>query len=311
MKEHEKSWVKVSILAPQEFAEPAAEALSEHITSGVVIESTEIATDDQGGAVSSGDFYVYGFLPVDEHLAERKERIRKALWHLSQIASLPEPTFHHLESQDWTTAWRKNYRPVLIGKKIVIVPAWMESPYAGRIPVFMDLGMAFGSGTHPTTRLCLHILEHLLTDGDALPSVMLDLGCGSGILSIAAAKLGLETILALDIKPEAVRVAGENLARNHVSDQVELAVGSVPEVIAGAYPWRQFPLVVANMIAPLLHKLIDQGLLKVVAPDGDLILAGMLQEQAPELEEKLRERGFRVVDRQNIEDWVLFRVRRR
>lgn len=287
-----------------ELAEPVADLLADHVPGGVVMEESD---PEAGEGDSRPPVRVYGYLPVDGKLQERKEAIERALWHLSQIESLPRPAFQPLEVEDWRTAWQKNYRPISLGERLIVVPAWMASPDEEREAIFISPGMAFGSGTHPSTQLALAMIDEVLLEEDAPPEGMIDVGCGSGILSIAAVKLGVPAVWAVDHDPQAVRVAEENVLENDVQGQVEVQLGSVADITEGSLGIRQAPLVCANIIAPILKTLFMEGLADLVQPRGTLILSGILDEQAPELVDLLDEHGFRHPTRLQQKDWVALR----
>lgn len=303
MREDDKkqAWVEVSLQVDGELAEPVADVLADNVPGGVVMEEmdSQAGEGDRPPAVR-----VYGYLPVDGKLQERKANIERALWHLSQIESLPPPSFQPLEVEDWRTAWQKNYRPISLGERLIVVPAWMASPDEEREAIFISPGMAFGSGTHPSTQLALALIDKLLRGQDAPPEGMIDVGCGSGILSIAAIKLGVPAVWAVDHDPQAVRVAEENVLENSVQGQVEVRLGSVADITAGSLGIQQAPLVCANIIAPVLKTLFREGLADLVQPRGTLILSGILDAQAPELVNLLDEHGFRHTTRLQQKDWV-------
>ena len=184
---------------------------------------------------------------------------------------------------------------------MLIVPAEMEPPPdPNLITIQIDAGGAFGSGTHPTTQLCLQALERHLVPGASL----LDLGTGTGILSIAAAKLGAGPILALDIDPEAVRVARKNVALNQVADKIRVEEGSLVQVLSGEFEFSQTPLVVANILAGVIADFFEQGLTRVLTPGGWLILSGVLLTQTPEIRARLQWHGLKQLAQEQLDDWV-------
>ncbi|KAA3643317.1 MAG: 50S ribosomal protein L11 methyltransferase [Chloroflexi bacterium] len=303
----ETGWLEVSIIVDGELAEAVAEVLARYTKNGVVIESTAIDQPETGAGTAVGPMRVCAYLPADEEVEDKKQRLLEALWHLGQIQPLPEPEFKHIENTNWMQAWKANYKPIVVGQGLVVLPAWMDAADSERVPIRIDPGMAFGTGTHPTTQLALMLMETHLQKGQAA----IDIGCGSGILSIAAAKLGAGDVLGVDIDAEAVENAQNNLLVNDVTEQVTLAVGSVPEVMAGQYAIKQAPLVVANMLAHLLLKVIDQGLIDLVAQQGILILSGILDEREAEINHALEKQGFVVVERLEDGDWVGFAARQK
>jgi ribosomal protein L11 methyltransferase len=222
---------------------------------------------------------------------------------------LPAIQYKTLVETDWTEAWKQHYQPVPIGEKLMVLPAWIKASNTDRIPIYIDPGMAFGTGTHPTTQLCLEMLEAcLMSTHSQDTSGVIDIGCGSGILSVAALKLGVELALGVDTDAQAIKVARKNAALNGVSDRLELEVGSVDEVRTGEFSIYRAPLVMVNILAPVIMRLIDQSLGKLVAPGGFMILSGLLEEQSLEIQEALGEHSLRIVSQRQKGDWVALGV---
>lgn len=305
------NWLEISLTVDGELAEAVAEVLARFVPGGVVVESTAIYADALDEGYPIGPLRVCGFIPVDSQLEETRQRIQEALYFLGRIQPLPEPEFKPVEEINWAETWKQHYRPIAIGKRLVIVPAWLESPDESRITIRIDPGMAFGTGTHPTTQLCLELLEvQLLGEAELLDVDIIDVGCGSGILSIAALKLGVRRAFGVDTDPEAISAAKQNATDNNVADQTEFAVGSVAEVLAGQFPVKQAPVVVANILAPIIMRLLHAGLGELVTPDGVILLSGILEEQLPDMEAALKNHGFSVRERRQIEDWAALSVSR-
>lgn len=296
----EPSWLQVSFTVENEIAEAVAEVLGRFALNGVVIESNVIYNDAEDEGTPTGPVRVYGYLPVDAALEDTRQRLEEALWHLGQIQALPEPVYQIIEDQDWMAAWKQHYRPISIGQRLMILPPWLEPGSSNRLVVRIDPGMAFGTGTHPTTQLCLELLERYVRPGEA----MIDVGCGSGILSIGGVLLGASHILAVDIDQAAGRAARENAARNGVEDRIEIGAGSVREILQGQYSIRRAPLVVVNILAPIILRLFEDRLENLLAPGGALLLSGILQEQAAEVIQAAGERSLRLVEQRQMGDWV-------
>jgi ribosomal protein L11 methyltransferase len=328
------SWLEISFILDGELAEAVAEVLGRYVSGGVVIESTAVtasADDSQGRA--TGPLRVCGYLPVDDQLEEARRRLEEALWFLGRIRPLPAPSYRSLPDQDWSQAWKQNYRPILVGERLVVVPAWLESPDPTRVALRIDPGMAFGTGTHPTTQLCLEVLDAFYNDirntqfddgrftmddlpqaqadlGQQLPTTVIgppsviDLGCGSGILAIAALKLGAQQALGVDIDEDAVQATKSNAALNGVSDQLEVGLGSLGEIRRGDFTLRQAHLVLANILAPVIVGLLDENLGDLLAPDGVLVLSGLLADQAGEVEAALERHAMQCTHRRQSGDWV-------
>lgn len=298
------TWLEVSLIVDGEMAEAVADVLARFTPDGVVIESTAIessADDVEGHAV--GPLRVAGYLPMDSQVEDTRRRLEEALWYLGRIRELPTPQFSPVQQIDWSEAWKQHYRPIPIGQNLMIVPAWLEPDTGGRIPIRIDPGMAFGTGTHPTTQLCLEMIAARYRQADP-PASVIDLGCGSGILSVAAIKLGARRALGVDIDPDAIRSARKNATANQVNEQLELGSGSLRELQQGEFSLKVAPLVLANILAPILIRLLDEGLAQTLTPDGLLVLSGILAEQADEIRAALDRHGLRVVEQRQIEDWV-------
>jgi ribosomal protein L11 methyltransferase len=204
------AWLEISLLVNGELAEVVAEALSRYIDGGIVIENALL--DKQNNPVED-KLRVFGYLPVNHNLEQTRKKITEALWHLGQIQPLPEPTYVYVEESNWMEAWKEHYRPIEVGERFLILPAWINpQPDSEKLAIQIEPGMAFGTGTHPTTQLSLELLERWQRPGD----LVIDVGCGSGILSIASAKLGAEFVLAVDVDEKAVTLTEENVQLNQV-----------------------------------------------------------------------------------------------
>jgi ribosomal protein L11 methyltransferase len=220
---------------------------------------------------------------------------------MSRLYPIPEPAFNRVQDDDWAEAWKRHYHPLRLGRRLYIRPQWVQvdDARADDILLVLDPGTAFGTGTHPTTQLCLVALEDLLADWPAVD--VLDLGCGSGILGIAALKLGASKVLALDTDELAVKSTRENAALNAVTDRLTVQRGSL-ETVAGSA--RQFDLLVMNILAKVIVALCGEGLGDVVRAGGRAIFSGIIDEQADEVEAALRATGFDPVRRRTQGDWV-------
>jgi len=310
----ESSWLEVSLTVEPELAEAVAEVLSRFAKNGVVIESTEVTADNYGQyGHPIGPLRVVAYLRMAGDIESTRQKIDESLWYLGRIRPLPEAEYQQVHETDWSLAWKEHYQPITIGERLIILPAWIDVPDGERIPIRMDPGMAFGTGTHPTTQLCLQMMEEYLTfrrsePGDALRSSsgldVIDIGCGSGILSVGAVKLGAQRALGVDTDPLAVEIARENVHLNQVSDRVEVAEGSLEEILAGAFTLRNAQLVLANILAPVLVKLLDQGLAQLLDQDGLLVLSGIIEDQLGEIEAAVVRNGLQIERRFQIDDWV-------
>jgi len=293
-------WLEVSLTGDGEIVEAVSEVMGRFVTGGVVTESGVEYNDAEDEGTPVGPVRIYGFIAVDENLENTRRSLEEALWHLGQIHPLPALDFRYIKDENWMAAWKEHYKPIPIGKKLLVLPAWLESEYPDRIAVRIDPSMAFGTGTHPTTRLCMQAIETYLKPGQNV----IDVGCGSGILSIAAALLGSGEILAVDIDNASVVSTKENATANGVLEKIETGLGSVTEVKNGLFSRKHAPLVVANILAPVIIRLFDAGLADLVSPDGTIILSGILAEQAAGIEAAAIAKGLTPIEKLQIDDWV-------
>lgn len=296
----EKTWLEISLLVDGEMAEAVADVLARHVPNGVVIESTQIIPDPEGEGHPGGPLRVAGYLEMNADVEELRQRIEEGLWYLSRIAPMPSPEFRLVQEVNWVEAWKEHYHPIPVGHKLMIIPAWLKPEDHNRLPIRIDPGMAFGTGTHPTTQLCLELAEMRIQTGEPV----IDIGCGSGILAIAALRLGASHALGVDIEPEAVTASQQNAALNQVEQRLETGLGSVAEVLAGKFSISRAPLVFANILAPILERLLDEGLGQLISPGGVLILSGILDEQEASVLEAARRNGLHLVERKQQGDWV-------
>ncbi len=287
-------WLEVSVETTGEGAEAVAEVLSRFAPQGVALEA-----GPEG--FGTGLIVVRAYLPADDQMPRTRRRVEEALWHLGQILPLPPPSFRIVAETDWAEAWKQHLTVLHVGRRLVIRPSWLPYvPAAEEVVVELDPGMAFGTGTHPTTQMCLLALEDTVRPG----ARVLDLGTGSGILAIAAAKLGAGRVLALDTDPQAVTVARENVHRNGVADRVRVARGSLAQAIG------RFDLIVVNILAQVIVDMLEQGLARRLAPEGRMVVAGLLLGQEEEVRNALQRNGLVMVGRRQIEDWVALEATR-
>ena len=302
----EARWLEVSLLVNGELAEAVAEVLDRFASNGVVYESGVTYTDEEDEGTPFGPVKISAYLPVDEYLEGKRQGLAEALWHLGQIQPLPEALYRTIEDEDWMAAWKKNYHPIPIGRKLLILPAWIAQEDLSRTAVRIDPSMAFGTGTHPTTQLCLEMIEKYVQPGQ----LVIDVGCGSGILSIAALKLGAVKALGVDIDSASIRSTRENAEANGVAGLMEVGLGSVSEVRQGQFSLSAAPLVLANILAPIIVRLFDAGLADLVTPGGLIALSGILDEQAPAVRAAAEAKGLIFVDQQQCGDWVVIVYRK-
>jgi ribosomal protein L11 methyltransferase len=220
------TWLELSVDVDQEAVESISELLAQYGYNGGVAVDQPIIPGADGPEYrfdTGRPVTVRTYLPLDEQAEEIRQRIELALWHFGQMRAVGPFSVRPLEEEDWANAWKQHYAIQRIGARTVIVPSWLEyQPGPDDLVLRLDPGMAFGTGLHPTTQLCVGFVEQYVKPG----TQVLDLGCGSGILAIAAARLGA-TVLALDTDPIAVAATRENVARNEVGQQISVAEGSL------------------------------------------------------------------------------------
>ncbi|NTU84940.1 MAG: 50S ribosomal protein L11 methyltransferase, partial [Chloroflexales bacterium] len=279
------AWLELSVQVDNEAVESVSEILAQYGYSGGVVvepawtpggEGPEFSYDPARPAV------LRTYLPLDDKAEDMRQRIEQALWHLGQMRPVGALQVRTLEEEDWANAWKQHYTVLRIGERTVIVPSWLEhEARPGDVILNLDPGMAFGTGLHPTTQLCLRLLERYVRPGQRV----LDIGTGSGILAIAAAKLGASPVVALDNDPVAVQVAAENVARNGMAATVRVAEGSLGAGNAMGHwltgdfgddetrerppapPAPQFDLIAANLIARVLV-ILAADLAAALEPEG-------------------------------------------
>ncbi len=287
--------LELAVTADAESAEAVAAVFNEFAYGGAVVEQT--ITPEVGQTIDPArPFTVRAFLLMDETVELKRAALENAVWHLGQLRPLGELQIRELEEADWANAWKKFYSIVHLGKRVVIKPTWLNySPHAEEVVIELDPGMAFGTGLHPTTRLCLAALEQYLTPG----ARMLDLGTGSGILAIGGAKLGASAIDARDIDPIAVETATKNVQSNRVESIVTVQLGS----ISLDDPALGFDLVTANILAETIAELA-RALRHQLAPNGILIASGILVEKGELVKAALRQVELRVIESMQESDWL-------
>jgi len=293
-------WLEMSVEADPEAVESLSELFSRFVSGGIAIDEPYTLSDDgQAYQITPGaPVTVHAYLPLDAEATEKRRRIEEGLWYLARIspAHIGELRTRALKEEDWANAWKAHYYVTHIGARIVIKPSWREyTPQPAEIVLELDPGMAFGTGLHPTTRMCLIALEEYVRPG----MHVLDVGTGSGILAIAAARLGAAQVDALDISSVAVEAAQANVAANGVSDRVQVTLGSLePHHAHGPYE-----LVVANMTARAIAGLAPQ-LVGALAPGAPLIASGIIGGRVDEPSLALMAAGLTNLATRQEGDWI-------
>ena len=270
------NWAEITCAVPEAMAENLADFLLELTGNGVSIENRTVDTFNIDDLAAETVNRVKGYFPADDRLTGVLGRIDEYLVAAASAAySYTPATVTILQEEDWANSWKAHFKPTRIGSRLVIKPSWESfSPQQGDIVLELDPGMAFGTGTHATTRLCLEALERLVYKDQALArgGGVLDVGCGSGVLGIAAALFGAAGVVAIDIDPVAITVTTENAAINGVSKTLAASATPLAEIS------EEYSLVVANILAEELVKMSELLTARVIA-GGFLILSGILAER--------------------------------
>lgn len=302
----ERIWVEITIETTPAAGEMVGEVLNEVGCGGVLYHDPRLYErgSDATGEIFPEDlpeqdqsFRVMGYLPLRDGLDEKINKIQTRLAEIKEYLPLGkgELTLHRIKEEDWATAWRAYYHPETVGR-ITITPSWLPfQAKPGEIIIKLDPGMAFGTGSHPSTKLSLALLQEVACEGAAV----YDVGTGSGVLAIAAAKLGAR-VVAIDIDPVAVEIARENIDRNQVSAQVQAYSGNL---LGGVQ--EQADLIITNIIAEVIINLIPEAAEKL-KPDGCLIVSGIIKDKAEKVSASLGEAGFTIIKTLDQEEWLAY-----
>jgi len=308
------AWLELSVTADHEAVEAVAEILTRVAPGGTTVEPAfELVDEGLAARVDTArPAIVRGYVAARDRAAAEHARATAdaALGHLRAFDLRPigQLELRIVREADWATAWKAHFPVLRIGRRIVIKPTWRRHRATGDdLVLALDPGMAFGTGLHPTTRLCVAALEHVADTGRMRrrgggPARVLDVGCGSGILAITALRLGAATALGLDVDPIAIEATRGNARRNRVARWLTTREGSLP---SGEPP---FDLVLANLIASLLVRLAPE-LAAEVRPGGILIASGIFRDREPDVLAALTGAGFELVERAAEGDWVALTLR--
>lgn len=304
-------WSEICIHTTEEAVDAVTNILYEAGAGGVVIEDAQDFQNTLSGGIADyaldpADFPLEGvnvkaYLPMNSFLGETVEEIKQSLNSLFLYdIDLGDGriTLSEHNEEEWATAWKKYYKPVRVGNHFYIAPAWENfvPEDAGRRVIELDPGMAFGTGTHPTTVLCIEALEKYLPENAKL----LDIGTGTGVLSIASAKLGARHVDAVDLDAVAVQSARINVKLNHVQDVVSVSQNNLSDSIDG-----QYQVIVANLLAELVIRLADENVACLLDhDDGVLITSGIIKPKKDQVTEALSRSGLRVIEEMDSGDWI-------
>ncbi len=293
-------WLEVAVDADAESVDAVADLFSRYVYGRGVVVNEPFRQDGDGDNLEldpTRPVRVSGYLPCDDSLDVTVSKLDEGLWHLRMLGTVSDLQRSVQKEEDWANAWKDHFQVTRIGKHFVIRPTWREyEPTPEDVMIDLDPGMAFGTGLHPTTSLCMQWLEDLELDG----SRVLDAGAGSGILSISAIKRGAASSLSLEVDPVAVSALKHNIELNGLQDRIEARVADVtkPLPVDG-----QFDLILANIISRILIEAVES--LTAAAHEGTrLILSGVIEAHEQNLVDTYVSHGFRQTGRRQIGDWV-------
>lgn len=303
-------WSEISILTTNEAIEPISNILHESGASGVVIEDpAELVKEreDMFGEIYqlNPDDYptdgvmVKAYLPVNSFLGETVDEIKQGITNLVTYdidIGENKVEISEVNEEEWATAWKKYYHPVKISDKFTIVPTWEDyTPvHSDELIIELDPGMAFGTGTHPTTVMCIQALERIVKEHDSV----IDVGTGSGVLSIASALLAADQVRAYDLDEVAVRSARLNVKLNKVQEKVSVDANNLLNGVTG-----QADVIVANILAEIILRFTEDAY-ELVKPGGYFITSGIIQPKKQEVRDSLEAAGFHIEEIMVMEDWV-------
>ncbi len=306
------TWLEVTLPVPADRLDAVCDTLAANGMTGLVVEEEG---DFLRFLEQNRQYWDY----VDEGLAQRMKGASRVKFYVPDseegqkqlrryLAGLEEyePQTASLREEDWATSWQKYYQPIPVGKRLYIVPDWMrgQSVPGGRTPLYLNPGLTFGTGSHPTTQLCLELLEEVLRPGDRV----LDLGCGSGILAIAALSLGAARAVGVDIDPKAADVAFENAALNGIGpDRLSVYAGDVlhDKKLAAKLEPGQNRVVLANIVADVIIPLSAKAG-EFMAADGVFLTSGVIDGRQEEVKAALEQNGFVVARHLERNGWHAF-----
>lgn len=303
------NWAEVQIKTTPEYEELISSILYDVGASGLAIEDPrdilELSQSTESWALidpdlinlEADDIIIKAYFAEAEDLDYKIQEIKYKIKNNDILREVQaEITINMVNDEDFADNWKKYYKPTRIGDRILIKPTWEDyAPQEGDLLIELDPGMAFGTGTHETTILCTEALEKYVKEGD----IVYDIGCGSGILSIVAAKLGAKKVIAVDLDEVCIKVSNENIRINQVDDIVELKKGNLLDVVEG-----KANIIVSNIIAEIIVEMIKD--LKVHLEDkGIFITSGIIEDKKTMVEKALIENGFKILETRMKNDWAL------
>lgn len=303
-------WIEISVQTTSGAVEAVSNILYDAGVTGVAIEDIrdlemlhkeektwELIDENLADSYLEGAV-VKGYLPDMPHTGDQLDLIRKAVDYLPEYGldiGLGKVTVSAVDEMDWSNEWKKYFKPMKPGNTIVIKPSWEPYlPQVGELVLEIDPGMAFGTGTHETTSLCIEEMEKHVKPHQ----LVYDIGCGSGILSVAAALLGAEKVIAIDLDELAVKITKENLAMNQVEERVEVFQGNLMDVLD-----QPADIIVSNIIAEIIVKMCED-VWQYIKPGGIWISSGIIRDKQHEVEKAIQDAGLIILETREMGEWV-------
>jgi ribosomal protein L11 methyltransferase len=302
-------WMEIKIHTKYDAADAVGDIFYRNGANGLVIEDIEISLDKN----SSIDWdytelpinekppecvNIVAYLPIDDTIFKTIEEIQAEIENIKDYGldvGTGDLEYHSVDEKDWQGNWKEFFTPIKIGKTFIVKPTWEELESDFENVITIEPGMAFGTGSHTTTQQALILLERYMTENMKI----IDVGCGSGILTIAAGKLNADFVLAIDVDEQAIKMTKENLSLNEIKKtNIEVIENNLLEGID-----LSVDLVVANITAPILNRLIPQAA-RITKNNGFFVCAGIIDEYEVEVQEKLIANGYKIIDRLVERDWV-------
>ena len=306
------NWIELAIKTTGEGIDAVTEILNNVGINGVIIEDPRDIEQfkankadwlyvDENLGYSDEAVVIKGYLPDNDVLYENVQTIRNRLeWLTKQDLGIDigiaELKLSNVREEDWANNWKKYFKPKKIGKHLVVKPSWEEyNPSEGEVILELDPGMAYGTGTHETTILCVRALEAWITPDKTL----LDVGTGTGILAITGILLGAKSTLAIDLDLDAVRIANENASRNKVTEKIDVVHGDLMDKVQG-----KFEVVVVNIIADVIIE-ITKGIREYLTDDGIFIASGIILDRIDDVEKAIKRAGLTIIEIKTMGEWAV------
>ncbi len=306
------NWIEIAIKTTSEGTDAIANVFYEAGINGVIIEDPNDIESfkgekpdwvyiDESLSYGHNEVIVKGYLPDNSSTRDSIHFIREKLnWLLKQDLGIDigkgTLELSNVKEEDWANNWKKYFKPKKVGEQIVIKPSWEEySPTQDEIILELDPGMAFGTGTHETTILCIQALENYVNKDTRL----LDVGCGTGILAIAGLLLGAKNAVAVDLDLDAVRITEENAVRNNVQDSIKVIHGNLMDKVDG-----KFNVIVANIIADAIIE-ISKDIKEYLMSEGVFIASGIILDRVKDVEKAIKEAGLTIIDINTMGEWAV------